>query len=154
MSTDPYRSFKFEVEIAGFVRAGFSKVDGLGEETDALEYREGGDNESPRKVPGQTTFNDVTLERGMSVDTDFNVWRTQVYATEHHNGAQGGDDFRRTVYVYLKNKAGVRVKQWTLYRAWPKSKAVSTLDANTKEFLYETLVLAVEGIVERDLLSG
>jgi len=148
---DPYRNFKFEVEIQGFVRAGFSKVSGLEENTEVVEYREGGDNETARKLSGQSSFGDVVLERGKSDDDDFNQWRQQIYNPENENGEQGTDDYKRKVVIYLKNKAGTRVKKWTVYRAWPMTKGEPDLDASANDVAIETLTLANEGIKEETL---
>lgn len=142
---DKYRNYKFEVEIDGFVRAGFSKVTGLKETTEDIKYREGGDNETPGSYPGQTTFEDLTLERGLSDDSDFINWRNEIYNVDNANGAQGGDDFRRNPVIYLKNKAGVRVKKWTCFKSWPKEMSTADLDAQANDILIETMVLAGEG---------
>jgi len=154
---DPFRNMKFEVEILGFIRAGFSKVSGLSHTVEVVEYREGGDNETPKKLPGQSTFENVTLERGMSNDSDFITWMRQIFNLDSVNGFQGAglaDDriFRRKVIVYLKDKAGLRRKKWTIYRAWPMEQSAADLDASGNEVLISTLVLANEGIKEETLI--
>ncbi|MHA2429172.1 MAG: phage tail protein [Candidatus Hermodarchaeia archaeon] len=143
---DPYRNFKFEVEIDGFVRAGFSKVTGLKQTIEKVEYREGGDNETPRKLPGQSTFDDVVLERGLSIDSDFVDWIEQVFDLDRSEGNQGDENFRKKVVIYLKDKGGNRVKKWVIYRAWPSENADPDLDASGNDVAIETLTLANEGI--------
>jgi phage tail-like protein len=145
---DPYRNFKFEVEVQGFTLAGFSKVSGLTEKTEVIEYGEGGDNESPRKLPGRTTFGDITLEHGYSDNVDFILWRREIYSALNSNGLQGGDDFRRDITIFLKNKAGARVRRWDVYNAWPSEKNSPELNATGNEVAIESLVLCNEGIVE------
>jgi len=144
---DPYRNFKFEVEIEGFSRAGFATVSGLTETTEDITYREGGENETPHHLPGQTTFGDITLGRGISVDDDFLNWRNQIYDVDNSEGKQGDNEtFRKTVVIHLKDKSGARVKKWTVKRAWPKEFSTEDLDANANAVLIQTLVLANEGI--------
>lgn len=146
---DPYRNFKFEVEIDGFARAGFSKVAGLKHTIEVTEYREGGENETPRKLPGQSKFDDVTLERGMSTDTDFVDWIQEVFNLDNSEGSQEngvGDEFRRTVTVYLKDKSGTRVVKWTIFRAWPMEDGDSDLDASSNDVQIASLILTNEGI--------
>lgn len=150
---DPYRNFKFEVEIDGFVRAGFSKVSGLEESTETIEYREGGENETPHKLPGQTTYEDVTFERGQSNDADFIAWRNQIFNLDQANGVQGDNEtFRKTLKVYLKDKAGTRVKKWTLFRGWPNKKSSPELDASGNDVAMESLVVTHEGMKEETLV--
>jgi len=151
---DPYRNFKFEVEVGGFVRAGFSKVTGLKHTVEKIEYREGGENETPRKLTGQSSYDDVVFERGMSTDTDFVDWIEQVFNLDNVEGAQGGEDFRRTIVVYLKNKAGERAIKWTIYRAWPAEDADPDLDASANDVAIESLTVANEGIKKQVLITG
>lgn len=149
---DPYRNFKYEVEITGFVRAGFSMVSGLSETTEDITYREGGENETPHHLPGQTTFGDITLSRGASTDSDFIDWREEIFDIDKANGEQGDvETFRRDVTVYLKNKAGTRVKRWKIKRAWPKEFSIDDLDANGNAVLIESVVLCNEGIKSETL---
>lgn len=149
--TDPYRNHKWEVEIEGFTRAGFSKVTGLKRTTEVIDYREGGENETPRKLPGQTGFENVVLERGSSTDEDFINWSNLVYNPDQVDGAQGDDSFRKTVIIYLKNKAGQRVVKWTISRAWPVDDGDGDLDASANDVLIETMTLANEGIKKEKL---
>ncbi len=152
--SDPYRNYKYEVEIEGFTRAGFSKVSGLKHTIEVIEYREGGENETMRKLPGQSSFDDVTCERGMSTDNDFVDWIQQVFNLDGVEGAQGDDLFRRTVVIYLKNKAGVRVKKWTVTKAWPNEKGSADLDATANDVEIENMVLSNEGIKEENLVAA
>ena len=158
---DPFRNFKFRVEVGG-VEIGFRMVSGLKETTEIIEYREGGENETPRKIPGQTTFENVTLERGLCASgVDLLNWRQQIFSldnpvTEHPPATDGASnlDFRRDVVIYLKNKSGEEVHQWTVIRAWPSEMEVGDLDASSNEVLVEKLVLANEGIKSVRLAPG
>lgn len=156
MADDPYRNFKFEVEIDGFARAGFSKISGLKHTIEVTEYREGGENETPRKLPGQSKFDDITMERGMSNDTDFVTWIEEVFNLDNSEGSQDngvGDEFRRTVTIYLKNKAGARVVKWTIFRAFPMEDGSGDLDGSSNDVLIGTLMLSNEGIKKQKLAA-
>jgi phage tail-like protein len=162
---DPYRNFKFRVVIDG-ADMGFRTISGLKEMTEIIEYREGGENETPRKLPGQTTFENVTLERGIAADgSDLLAWRKQIYDLDSAGGIAsaassfGTDgatnaDFRREVQIFLRNKQGVDVWQWDIINAWPSELEVADLDASSNEVLIEKLVLANEGIRSTKLVSA
>jgi phage tail-like protein len=145
---DPYRNFKFEVEIDGFTRAGFQKIGGLKHSVEVIEYREGGTNETTLKMPGQSSFDAVTFERGKSDDTDFLTWIQSIFSLDNADGAQGTEDYRKDVTIYLKDKAGSQVVKWTLYNCWPSEMSSSDLDATGNDVVIETLVLQNEGIKE------
>lgn len=152
---DPYRNFQYEVEIDGFTRAGFQKVSGLKRTTDITEYREGGDNATPRKLPGQTKYDNVTFERGMSSDNDFNAWYETVFTLDGVGGANPpANGFRKRIIVYLKDKGGNRVKKWVLKRCWPSEEAITDLDASSSDVLIEQLVVAHEGYTLTNLATG
>ena len=65
---DPYRDFKFQIVIDGQPVAGLTKVSALHKITEVVEYREGGDPTSSRKLPGRThgheTMTDVDIRTG------------------------------------------------------------------------------------------
>lgn len=155
MPTDPYRNYKWEVEQGGFTRAGFQKVSGLTRTTEEVKYREGGDNETSRKLPGQTGFDDIVLERGKSSDDDFNSWAKQIYDLDKFRGNQPpSTGFRRKLTIYLKDKDGTRVKKWTIVKCWPKEYKIADLDAMGNDVLVESLTLATEGWKEENLAAS
>ena len=67
---DPYKNFKFRVKWDGRYVAGISKVSGLSRTTQVVSHREGGAPSSTRKSPGQTDYEAVTLERGVTHDIE------------------------------------------------------------------------------------
>ena len=75
---DPYRNFRFRVEIDGLAAAGFSEVS-IGETvTDVIDYREGNEPTHVRKLPGLQKFGNVTLKRGMTASMDLYSWHKQI----------------------------------------------------------------------------
>jgi phage tail-like protein len=154
MPRDPYRNFKFVVEITGFEQAGFAKVTGLQHSIEVIDYREGGENEVMRKLPGQSTFEPVVLERGCSDSQMFNEWISLIFSSDRIDGNQPDEtSWRRTVTIYLRDKSGNRVKKWTVLNAWPSQHMVNNLDASGNEVLIETLTLQNEGIKEESLTT-
>jgi phage tail-like protein len=62
--SDPYRNFRFRVEIDGILAAGFSEVQ-IGESvTEVIDYREGNEPAHVRKLPGLQKFGIVTRDEG------------------------------------------------------------------------------------------
>ena len=75
---DPYRSFNFLVELEGLAQASFTDCSGLASTTEIIETREGGDNTTMRKLPGKTSFGDITLKWGLTNSTELWDWRQQI----------------------------------------------------------------------------
>ena len=150
----PYLGFKFRIKFdtsPGYV-AGVSKVSALTRTTEVVEHRQGGDPSTPYKSPGRSKFNAITLERGVTHDTDFEVWTSKVW---NFNGAPGAEsslaDFRRNLIIDLFNEAGQKVKSYRVYRCWVSEyQAMSDLDANANAVLIEHIKIECEGF-DRDL---
>src|SRR4051794_32231818 len=62
---DPYRAFRFRVEIDQTQEAGFQMVSGLERETKTDAYREGGVNHFEHQLAGFTTYPPLTLKHGL-----------------------------------------------------------------------------------------
>src|SRR5271165_4168546 len=78
---DPYKNFKFRLKWDGKCVAGISKLTvGLNRTTEVVQYRQGGDPSTSRKSPGRTKYDAVTLEQGVTHDTEFQSWANNVWA--------------------------------------------------------------------------
>ena len=76
--------------------AGVSKVGALKRTTEVVKHREGGDPSSSRKSPGRTEFEAITLERGVTHDTEFERWANKVWNYGSGLGAEISlKDFRK-----------------------------------------------------------
>src|SRR6478672_9003402 len=86
---DPYAAFNFLIEIAGVTQAGFSECSGLNTETDPIEYRNGNEDITVRKLPGLKKFGNITLKRGFTASKDLWDWRKKVLdgKTERQSGS-------------------------------------------------------------------
>jgi len=140
---DPYKQFKFRVRMEGRIVAGVAKVGALHRSTEVIEHREGGDPSTSRKSPGRTKFEPITLERGLTHDTDFEDWANKVWRLGQETSLA---DFRRDIVIELINEAGQMVIAYKVYRCWPSEYvAMPDLDANATEIAFEQLILQNEG---------
>lgn len=148
---DPYKAFKFRVKWDGRTVAGVSRVSALTRTTDVVEHREGGDPSTVRRSPGQTRFEPVTLERGVTHDTAFEAWANKVWSINAGLGAEASlKDFRKDVLIELLNEAGQLVIAYKLFRCWPSAfTALPDLDSAGDMVAIQSLVLQNEGW-ERD----
>ena len=104
---DPYKNFKFRVRWDGRYVAGVSKVSSLKRTTEVVKHREGGDASSTRKSPGRTEYDAITLERGVTHDTEFEKWANKVWNYGSGLGAETSlKDFRKDIILELYNEAG------------------------------------------------
>jgi phage tail-like protein len=148
---DPYANFKFRVKWDGRYVAGVSKVSALKRTTEVIEHREGGDPSTPRKSPGRSKFDAITLERGVTHDVEFERWANKVWNLGSGLGAEVSlRDFRKDIIIELYNEAGQLVIAYRVYRAWVSEyQALPDLDANANAVAIQHIKLENEGI-ERD----
>ena len=149
---DPYKNFKFRVRWDGRYVAGISKVSALKRTTDVVEHREGGDPSSVRRSPGQSKYEAVTLERGVTHDKHFEQWANKVWNFGSGLGAETSlRDFRKDVALEVYNEAGQLVLAYKIYRCWVSEfQSLPELDASANAVAIQTLKLENEGW-ERDV---
>ena len=148
---DPYKNFKFRVRWDGRYVAGVSKVSGLSRTTEVVEHRSGGDPSTSHKSPGRSSYEALTLERGVTHDLEFERWANKVW----NFGAGAGSevslaDFRKDIIVELYNEAGQKVIAYKIYRCWVSEyKPMPDLDANANAVAIQSIKLENEAW-ERD----
>lgn len=150
-SPDPYLNFKFRIKWQGKYVAGLSKCSALRRSTEATPFREGGDPSTVRVLPGQTRFEPITLERGMTQDLEFETWASQVWNYRAGQGMESSlANFRRNITLEFYNAAGQLVYAYNIYNCWPSEyTAMPELDSSSNAVAIQTLVLQNEGW-ERD----
>lgn len=148
---DPYKNFKFRVKWDGRYVAGVSKVSALKRTTEVVEHREGGDPSSTRKSPGQSKYEAITLERGVTHDTEFEKWANKVWNYGSGLGSEVSlKDFRKDIIIEVYNEAGQLAMAYKVYRCWVSEyQAIPDLDAKANEVAIQTIKLENEGW-ERD----
>ena len=143
---DPYKSFKFQIRFDGRIVAGISKVTPLKQTTEPVSFREGGDPRTPRVTPGSWKFDPITLERGVTHDTEFETWAKLLWSTELGDTAISLENFRKDISIELLNEQGVVAKVYHVQRCWVSTyQALPDLDANANAVAIEMIVLQNEG---------
>ena len=144
---DPYKNFKFRVMWDGKYVAGVSKVGGLTRTTQVVTYREGGAPSLAHRSPGQTEYNAITLERGVTHDAEFEQWANKVWTYGNATGQEVSlKDFRKDLIIELYNEAGQKALAYKVYRCWVSEyTALPELDASANAVAIQSLKLENEG---------
>jgi phage tail-like protein len=131
---DPYKNFRFLVEIDAIVQAGFADCTGFGSHVEPVEYREGGDANEVRKLPGRVTYPDITLKWGVTDSHDLYDWHLE-YLNGHGKPRSGA--------IILQDDAGQERIRWN-FRAWPTKWEGAALSAKGNDVAIESLTLSCE----------
>lgn len=134
---DPFNNYNFLVEIDGITRAAFQECSGFNSTIEVIDYREGGENTTMRKLPGKTSYDNISLRWGMTDDNELYQW---------HREATRGNVERKTGSIVLLDNRGDEVARWNFIRAWPTAYTGPDLNATANEVAIESLELAHEGI--------
>ena len=134
---DPYGQFNFLIEIDGVTRAGFSEVSGLTTDTNVIEYREGDEVTTVRKLPGLMKYTNIVLKRGWTQDKSLWNWRKQVL---------DGTTKRTTGTITLLDEARQPALRWNFTAGGPVKWEGPAMNGKTSEVAIEALEIAHEGV--------
>ena len=138
---DPFKNFRFLVEIDGIVQAGFREVTIPDSTTDVVEYREGNEKTiTPRKLPGLTKYGNLTLKWGVTDSLELYNWRRLVETGQIEKA-------RRNLAVIVLDDEGNPAARWEFFNAWPSKYDAPDLNATANEVAIETLEIVHEGMV-------
>ena len=148
----PYAGYKFRVkEVGGDYFFAVNKVSALSRTVEVMEYREGGDPSLMRKSPGQVKYEAITMERGVTNNTQFEIWANKAWNIGSSVGAEVSlANFRKNLYLEIYNEAGQLVLGYNIYRCWVSEfRAFPDLQADSSSFAIQSIKLENEGW-ERD----
>lgn len=166
MRHDPLRGFKFRVTLSPppslgvgeNIVIGCQRVSGLRQETEQVEYRDGDELGSPRKLPGLTTYDNLVIERGQlmprSAERGAEVlleWRKLIVDYDNDGTDATEETLRGTARVEVFPRAGGDVrtqgtpsKEYYFDAIWPAIYENSDLDGTASDVWFERLEFAVE----------
>jgi len=149
---DPYRTFKFRVRFGNstVAVAGITKVSALTRTVTPNELKQAGDLLSPRNNPGAVRYEEVVLEKGLSMDNAFEEWANAVVQLQVDASTKG---FKRTVYIDVYDLNGnvndrntTPIASYKLNRCWiTKYTALPELEASSGGVGIQSVTLRHEG---------
>ena len=138
--SDPVTNFRFVV-VSSRCRAGFSKVTGMKEESDVIEYREGTDSAFLQKYPGMRKYPEMTFERGLTREAMALVqWRRDVIREQN---------YKDRMEVNIQTCPGTIARTVLLPKSWPSGLEISDMDAKASEIAIESMTIQHEGMPDK-----
>ena len=134
---DPYTTFNFRLEIDDLTLGSFTEVTGLMVEGNAIEYREGNEQNWTRQLVGLRTQSTITLKRGMTQNRELWDWSVNIGR---------GELDRRDGVIVLMNEAREDVLRWSFRQGWPNKIDGPSLNATSNEVAMESVELKHEGL--------
>jgi len=140
-ATDPLRNFRYRLEIDGITQAGFSEVAIGDASNDPVEYREGNELTTVRKLKGLNKYGNITLKWGLTDSMELSNWHKMVV-----DDATPLSAARKTVVIRIQDDSGADKAAYEVTRAWPTKYNPTDLNGKGNEVAIESLELANEGI--------
>lgn len=135
----PYRSHRYLLEIDGLTEASFSSVTIPDASAGVIEYREGTDPPTVRKLKGLSTYSNINLEKGVTDSTELYDWWVTV--------EQGDvDAARRNAAVVILDEEGNPGPRYEFRDAWISQYDSPDLDATGEGVAIESIEIVHEGM--------
>jgi len=147
---DPYKTYKFRVLWDSKTVMGVHKVGALKRTTAVVPHRSGGENSADHKSPGRTTYDAVTMERGITHDVEFEKWANRVHP---YAGDVAMDlvSYKKELTLEVMNEKGHVALRYFLHDCWVSDfTALPALDANSNGVAIESIKIELNGW-ERDV---
>ena len=106
---DHIGNFNFRIELEGLTVGEFTALDGMGSETEIIEFG-GTVDQIVRKRPGRHKYTDITLKRGWTHDNQLWDWRMDVTR---------GNIKRRSGSIIVCGDDGSEIRRFNFFEAWP-----------------------------------
>lgn len=136
MPTDPYKNFRFLVEVKSLVVGGFAECSGFGSEVEVIEYREGGDDATVRKLRGKVKYPDITLKWGVTDSRVLYDW--------HLAAVKGEIEKKSGAIVLLDERTRDPKVRWEFFNAWPSKYSGPSFNAKGNDVAIDTITLVCE----------
>jgi phage tail-like protein len=143
--SDPFRAYNFKITIDGVAEGHFTSCSSMGVSVESISYREGGNQQIVRKLPGIADYCDVTLRYGLTSSRDLFDWML--------SSAKGKIDRRHVAIECLAPDGVHTVARWDLIDAWPREWRAAPLDALEPVVAVESVTFVCEAIERREVES-
>jgi phage tail-like protein len=109
----------------------FQSVSGLSVEMQTDTVREGGENRFVHVIPKNTSYQNLTLKRGVIPDSGIIKWILDTFQSLQIRPVD--------LTITLFNEKKDPLMLWNVFQAWPKKWAVEDLNAMESKVLIESL---------------
>lgn len=133
---DPMLSHRFAVEISGIQQALFIECSGLQATTEVFEYKEGGANGFTHKLPGRTSFSNITLKWGTATSSQLSAWYNELIT------AGSAAALRKNISILVFDAEGRQVARWNLNQAFPVKWSGPSFDPSKGEVAIQSIEFA------------
>ncbi|MDE2778223.1 MAG: phage tail protein [Chloroflexota bacterium] len=134
---DELASNRFAVDVEGLLVAVFTGCSGLSAEIEVETYQEGGLNDYEHKLPGRTSYGNISLTGGVG---------NSIFMWDWFHRAAVGEVRRRDISIVMYMRNNFEAMRWNLTGAIPVAWEGPEFDAESEEVTVHSLEIAHNGI--------
>jgi phage tail-like protein len=140
---DPAAEFRFYLEVDGLVEGAFAECSGMKAEREILTVKEGGVNHYAHKLPGRTTYGDITLRKGIMFAIELWDW--------FEEGIKDGDvDHRDMTIIHYSSYFNIPARWYHVKKAYPVSWEAASLRTDSSQLAMESVTLTFQTLEVED----
>jgi len=132
------RASRFLVEIDGKTQASFNECTIPDLSSEPVDFRNGGDPQTGKKIPGLIKYSNLSLKYGITYSMDLYNWFNEAILDEKTNLSH------KNISVILKNELNQEVSRWDFSNCLPSKYDAPDLKADGDEIAIETLEIVFE----------
>jgi phage tail-like protein len=102
---------------------------------EVIEYREGGEFPTVRKLPGKLSYPDITLKYGVTDSTELYDW---------HKTVLDGKIERKNGSIIQLDDTGQKKARWNFFSAWPSKYDAPDFNAKGNDISVDALTISYE----------
>lgn len=136
MASDPFRAYNFKLDINGVSEGHFTECSGLSVKIESIAYREAGNHQTVRHIPGPVDYAAITLKYGVTNSKALFDWMMKA--------AEGKVERKNVSISLLDSQGSDEVMRWNLHDAWPSEWQGAALNATDRSVAIESLTLVFD----------
>jgi phage tail-like protein len=136
----PFRNHRFLLEVDGIAEAAFSEATIPEASAGVVEYREGNEPPTNRKLKGLNSYGNITLSKGVTESTELYDWWVQVEQGKLEEAR------RDNAAIVILDEEGNPGPRYQFRNVWISQYDAPDLDASGDAVAIESLELVHEGM--------
>jgi phage tail-like protein len=134
---DPYRNFRFIIEIDGTTAGGFSEANIPDSTNETVDNKNGPKVPQTKELKNLTKIRKLILRRGIMYSMELCEWRKLVQQGELHQA-------KKNIVVTLRDEKGNQATKIKFVKTWPTKYEITEPVIKGKEIAIETLELSYQ----------
>ena len=139
---DPLIGARFALDVDGVVSGFFASATGFNNSSEVITHmaQDAQGRSVLQKIPGGTTYDDLTLSRGITDDKALWDWRQKVLDGDVEGARANGS-------VIMYSQDGKEVARFNFTNGWPSNWKGPDVSADDQSVAIEEITIAHEGLV-------